>query len=81
MINQSTPIMRMLANLEAYCDAYSAEFGALVGDDSVLGVYVAEILIGIRGLLNGSTGTTGLDCGAVDRRILDIAKAHKLEIE
>lgn len=68
-------ISAMLNALDSYCRAYADEHGCAVGDDGVLGDDgAAEILAGIRALLNGPTGS--LDCGRVDAHILELAARH-----
>ena len=67
-----TPIGEMLRALAKYADHHAKRFGPL-GDDYFLGAAWLDCIKGVRAMLNGETGR--LDCGDVDRAIIDVAKA------
>ncbi len=66
----TTAVLGMLAYLTQYCAAYKARTGSEVGTDYVLGTEVLNIAQGLRGLLNGPTGSD--DCGKIDAMILSM---------
>jgi len=66
----TTAILGMLAHLTQYCAAYKAHIGSEVGTDHVLGAEVLDTAQGLRGLLNGPTGSD--DCGKIDAMILSM---------
>jgi hypothetical protein len=78
MIPQTTPklhpcttaILGMLVHLTQYCAAYKATIGSEVSTDYVLGTEVLDTARGLRGLLNGPTGSG--DCGKIDAMILSM---------
>lgn len=60
-----------------YMRAYKRRFeDSPVGNDYVIGPYVADILRGTHGLLDGPTGT--LDCGATSSAIHSLARENEL---
>lgn len=66
----TTAILGMLTQLAQYCAAYKVSTGSKVGTDCVLGVETLSIAQGLRGLLNGPTGSD--DCGKIDAMILSM---------
>lgn len=52
-----------------YAEAHESSLGSNIGEDGYLGDEWRDIGLALRGLLNGETGR--LDCGTLDRAILD----------
>ena len=53
---------------------YQERFDCLIGTDYVLGEYWLDMLRGLRGMLNGETGS--LDCGGMDGLLCDLAREN-----
>lgn len=60
-----------------YADSHERRYGSKLGDDGVLGQHFADILKAVRGLLNGECGR--LDCGTVDKLLVDMMIAEGIE--
>lgn len=73
------PIVGMFNALQAHASAHHALYGSHIGEDGVLGEHWADMLRGLRGLLNGECGR--LDCGTVDAAILQLAAEHGVDLE
>lgn len=67
-------IGKLIEGAAAYADDHHDKFGSRIGDDGVLGEHWADILRGVRGLLNGDCGN--LDCGTVDALIVRMLNAE-----
>ena len=72
-------ILRTLASLAMYADAYAERYESPIGNDGVLGESWCEMVHGLRGLLNGDIGR--LDGGTLDAAILALYKAAGFEGE
>jgi len=63
-------ILFMVSHLTQYCIAYKVTIKSEVGGDAILGAEVLAVAQGLRGLLNGPTGSD--DCGKIDAMILSL---------
>ncbi len=63
-------IVRQIYYLAMYAAEYESKFESKLASDYVLGEYWADMVRGVRGLLNGPTG--GLDAGFCDAEICNI---------
>jgi hypothetical protein len=70
-------IVGLIRSAAAYADQHQRRFESRIGEDGCLGEYWADIVRGIRGLLNGECGR--LDCGTLDCLILDMLHAEGIE--
>lgn len=68
-----THIGAMLKALACYADSHARQYASPIADDGLLGEAWRDALRGVRALLNGETGR--LDCGDVDKAILDMYRA------
>lgn len=80
LLKQEFNIATMISSWAAYAETYKKDFEGQVGDDYVLGPHWESIGDGLRGLLNGDTGSR-LDCGTLDGFILDTMQANGVETE
>lgn len=67
-----TAILMLLDGVEEYRFRYNLRFESHVEDDGVLGDGLAEIVKGIRTLLNGEIGR--LDAGTIDGYLVNILR-------
>jgi hypothetical protein len=67
-------IVRMIEGVALYADHHAKRFESNVGEDGLLGPEVEQIIRSIRTLLNGECGR--LDCGTLDRLLLDMLAAE-----
>lgn len=72
-------LVAMIQAAALYADAHAERYGDAIGNDGVLGAHLAEVLSGIRGLLNGEAGR--LDCGTLDAMVLAIVRTAGLNEE
>ena len=82
VVNPTFPgeiLIVVLAAVIQYCEDHTSQYGALIGDDYVLGPGVTDILQGVRTLLNGSLGR--LDGGLLDGLLLGIAEHYGIEVD
>lgn len=71
------PLALLVRATAQYADEYQLEFGSKVGDDGVLGEHWADIVRGLRGLLNGPLGR--LDGGTMDKILLGMLQREGFE--
>lgn len=62
-----------------YGEQHRMLYHSNIGDDGVLGVAFKSMGMALRYMLNGETGR--LDCGTLDKLILDIAEACGVDLE
>jgi hypothetical protein len=72
-------LVHMITGWVDYADVYVERYDAPIGEDHVLGPAWQAIGEGLRTLLNGETGR--LDCGSLDRLILDTMVVNGCEVE
>lgn len=73
------PVCLLIDAAAVYADAHQRRFESRIGDDGVLGPEWAQIVRGIRGLLNGELGA--LDGGTLDSILCDMLDAEGLEVD
>ena len=67
-------VVGLIMDLVAYADTHEALYESKIGDDGLLGDHWAQMVVNLRGLLNGETGA--LDCGTVDWLLLKMLAAE-----
>lgn len=77
-LSSESAVVTMLKGWAEYAEAHERQFESKIGDDCVLGQEWEAIGVGIRGLLNGETGTR-LDCGTLDAFILDTLSENGMD--
>ena len=71
-------VMGLMDSVQEYADAHRKRYDDLVGDDGYIGVYIEEIVEGIKGILSGEIGR--LSGGIVEQRLRVFAAANHLKI-
>jgi hypothetical protein len=69
--------LRMLEGTMTFMHAYEAHFEQPIGEDGYCGPAIAEILSGLKALLNTEVGD--LDLAATERRMRELANRMKVD--
>jgi hypothetical protein len=72
-------IVNLMKATALHADNHREAYGSGIGEDGVLGDHWADIVRGIRGLLNGDCGR--LDCGTLDGTLCDMLAAEGFDRE
>jgi len=72
-------LVPLIVGAARYADAHAERYESVIGDDGVLGPNFRDILIGIRGLLNGQLGR--LDGGTLDHMLCTLADAAGVNLD
>lgn len=77
----TSPYVLLLCALERQLEIATNNWGHTpIGQDTVLGQNYAEIIRGLRGLLNGDVGRR-MDPGELDGYLCDLAAHYEVELE
>jgi hypothetical protein len=71
-------LKQMIEGWEAYAAAHQKTYESPIGEDGVIGEYWRQIGQGLRGLLDGDTGSE-IDCGTLEHSLRSTMKLNAVD--